>query len=101
MPFENSIADSKISKFTRSEVGDRRLAHSQTAFSCLYYRQEMVHCTIYACIDIDKRSSYLLALMSQVKAFNTLSNSGHYIITLRSAFGQTNEVGYSPLPLIL
>ena len=38
------------------------------------YRQEMVHCTIYDCIDIDKQSSYSLALMSQVKAFNTLGD---------------------------
>ena len=34
----------------------------------------MVHCIIYACIDIDKHSSYSLALMSQVKAFDTLGD---------------------------
>ena len=33
-----------------------------------------MHCTIYACIDIDKQSSYSLALMSRVKAFNTLGD---------------------------
>ena len=34
----------------------------------------MVHCTIYACIDIDKQSLYSLALMSRVKVFNTLGD---------------------------
>ena len=47
--FENSIADSKISEFTHSEVGDRRLACSQAAFSD-------------ACI-IDKRWCTVLSML--------------------------------------
>ena len=49
-------------------------AQSSCFQRCLYYRQEMVHCTIYACIDINEQSSYSLALMLQVKAFNILGN---------------------------
>ena len=41
--------------------------------------------------------------MSQVKVFNTYAMviTGHYIITVHSAFGQTNEVGYYSCLLLL
>ena len=61
------------------------------------YRQEMVHCTISACIYIDKQSSYSLAFISQVKEFDTLGDTGCYFI---SVFGQTIEFGYPPYLLL-
>ena len=56
--------------------GWRETSSAQSSYfqRCLYYRQEMVHCTIYACTDIDKRSSHSLVLMSQVKAVNTIGD---------------------------
>ena len=42
-----------------------------------------MHCTIYDCINIDKQSLYSLALMPQVKVFNTL---GDYRVVTSSLY---------------
>ena len=55
---------------------------------------------VYRCIS-NKQSSYTLAFMSQVKVINTYGDYRllHHNST-QSGFGQTNEVGYSPLLLL-
>ena len=62
IPFEKSIADLKISEFTRSEVGDRRLERSQAAFSdaCIIYRRWCTVLSMLISILIDRVHTHLL-----------------------------------------
>ena len=61
----------------------------------------MVHCTIYACIDIDRQSNTRLPSCRKSEHLTPSVMTGYYVITLRSEFGQTIEVGYSPSLLLL
>ena len=56
------MADSKISDFTRSEVGDRRLACSQAAFSdaCIIDRRWCTVLSMIVSISINRVHTRLL-----------------------------------------
>ena len=88
IPFGNSRANSKISKFTHSYFEASGMSSVQPSYlqRCLYHWQEMVHCTIYA--RKSKHSTPKVIIC-------------HYVITLCSVFGQTIEIGYSPSFLLL
>ena len=51
-------------------------------------------------LGINKRSSYMLACCKLKHSTHKII-TGHYIITLACAFGQTIEVGYSPPSFIM
>ena len=74
LPFENSRADLKITEFTHSQAGGRRLACNKAASSdaCIIDRRWCTVLSLLAsiCVGIDKQNPYILAFMSPVKAFN-------------------------------
>ena len=83
----------------------RRLVCNQAASSDACIKDRRWHTVLSMLVSIyvgiNKQSSYALAFMLQVKEFDTKVITGRYVIKLHSAFGQTNEVGYSPSLLLL
>ena len=64
---------------TCTQASKPRFLHNNASYYS-YYRQEMVHCTVYACIDINKQSSYSLAELQH----NILN--GQYVGTVYTSF---------------
>ena len=100
IPFGNYRGDLKILIQVYTFLGWRSMSSTQlkllSAMLAIIDIRRMVHCNIYACINIGKQSS--LHLLSGCKSNHSTPYviTGCYVITLRIAFGQTNEVGYSP-----
>ena len=73
---------------------------------CLYHTQEMLHSTIYICIDRCWwywwcKNNTLLLLYCKANYSTPEVITGHYIITTCSVFGQSIDVRYTPFLLIL
>ena len=97
IPFKNSRADSKISKFTHSQAGSRHLACNQAASSNTYVIDRR-WCTVLSMVVSILINRVHTCLLSCPKSRHSTPQviTSRYIITLLSAFGQTIELDTLP-----
>ena len=97
IPFKNSRADLKMSKFTHSQGGSRHLVHNQAASSNAYVidRRWYIVLSVLVSILINRVHTCLLSCPKS-KHLTPQVITGCYIITLLSAFIQTIELDIVP-----
>ena len=81
-------------RFTHSQAGSSRLARNQAASSNACVIDRRWHTVLSMLVLISINMHWLLHCKSKCSTPKVIT--GHYVITLRSAFGQTIEVEYSP-----